>query len=79
MPSESQHGPRLAERGAGRLPSPAMAKDNTIRLYEVLTSSVTFSLWRTKLAFKHKGFEIDDAAPPTWASACAQDRWRPEP
>lgn len=40
-----------------------MAKNNTIRLYDlVLASGVTLSpfVWRTKLALKHKGFEIDD-------------------
>ncbi len=40
-----------------------MAKDNTIKLYDlVLASGVTLSpfVWRTKLALKHKGFEIDD-------------------
>ena len=40
-----------------------MARNNTIRLYDlVLKSGVTLSpfVWRTKLALRHKGFEIDD-------------------
>ena len=40
-----------------------MAKNNTIKLYDLaLASGVTLSpfVWRTKLALLHKGFEIDD-------------------
>ncbi|MEI9964435.1 MAG: hypothetical protein WDM92_06750 [Caulobacteraceae bacterium] len=39
-----------------------MAKDNTIRLYDlVLASGVTLSpfVWRTRLAILHKGFQVE--------------------